>query len=152
MKSLSFTRSPIALVALLLLSACADKQPPTEATALVSGIDTVGMDNSVRPQDDFYRYANGGWLDRTEIPADEVGWGSYMTLRKESLEQSRVIVEDAAKSTENDPAKQKIGDYYSAFLDEQRVETLGIGPVSDYLAAIDKLATHDQVAAFLGAG
>ena len=150
MKSLSFTRSPIALVVLLLLSACADNQPPTETTGLVSGIDMVGMDNSVRPQDDFYRYANGGWLDSTEIPADEVGWGSYMTLRKESLEQSRVIVEDAAKSTENDPAKQKIGDYYRAFLDEQRVEALGVGPVSHYLAAIDKLASHDEVAAFLG--
>ena len=151
MRSLSLTKSPISLIAVLLLSACADQQPPpTEDVALVSGIDTVGMDSSVRPQDDYYRYANGGWLDSTEIPADEVGWGSYMTLRKESLEQSRVIVEDAAKSTDNDPAKQKIGDYYSAFLDEARVEALGVAPVSDYLQAIDKLETHDQVAAFLG--
>lgn len=150
MRSLSLTKSPISLIAALLLGACADQQPPAQDMALVSGIDTVGMDSAVRPQDDFYRYANGGWLDSTEIPADEVGWGSYMTLRKESLEQSRVIVEDAAKSPGSDPAKQKIGDYYNAFLDEARVETLGVAPVSDYLQAIEKLLSHDQVAEFLG--
>ena len=83
------------------------------------------MDTSVRPQDDFYRYANGKWLDTTEIPADEVGWGSYMTLRKESLEQSRVIVEAAAADHQDDPAKKKIGDFYSAFIDEARIEELG---------------------------
>jgi len=150
MRSLSLTKSPVPLIAAILLSACADKQLPEESIVLVSGIDTAGMDTAVRPQDDFYRYANGGWLDSTEIPADEVGWGSYMTLRKESLEQSRIIVEDAAKSTDNDPAKRKIGDYYNAFLNEERVEALGIAPVSDYLQAIDKLESHDKVATFLG--
>ena len=151
MRNLSLTKLTVSLLALALLGACADKQPPTEqSVALISGIDKIGMDNSVRPQDDFYRYANGGWLDSTEIPADEVGWGSYMTLRKKSLEQSRAIVEDAANNSEDDPAKRKIGDYYNAFLNEQQIETLGLEPINDYLSAIDQLKDHDQVAEFLG--
>ena len=79
------------------------------------------MDTSVRPQDDFYRYANGKWLESTEIPADEVGWGSYMTLRKESLEQSRVIVEAAAADHQGDPARKKIGDLLQCFYTMWRV-------------------------------
>ena len=104
MRDLSLTKLTVSLFSLTLvfslalLSGCTDKQPATEPGTLISGIDKLGMDNSVRPQDDFYQYANGGWLASTEIPADEVGWGSYMTLRKKSLEQSRTIVEDAAKN------------------------------------------------------
>ena len=143
----SWQRLVTALFGLLLLGSCADQQPPQP---MLSGIDTAGMDTTVRPQDDFYRYANGGWLDSTEIPADEVGWGSYMTLRKESLDQSRVIVEEAAANAGNDPAKIKIGDYYNAFLNEERVEELGTAPITNYLQAIDKLANHDEVGAFLG--
>ena len=72
---------------LFLCAACSEQTAP-----LSSGIDQLGMNLEVRPQDDFYEYANGGWLATTDIPADEVGWGSYMTLRKESLEQSKAIV------------------------------------------------------------
>jgi len=136
-----------ALISLILIGGCTEKQAPQP---LLSGIDMAGMDTSVRPQDDFYRYANGGWLESTEIPADEVGWGSYMTLRKESLEQSRAIVEEAATDAGDDPAKVKIGDYYNAFLDEETIESLGITPIADYLQAIDKLASHDDVIAFMG--
>ena len=74
---------------LFLCAACSEQTP-----SLSSGIDQLGMNLEVRPQDDFYEYANGGWLATTDIPADEVGWGSYMTLRKESLEQSKAIVLD----------------------------------------------------------
>jgi putative endopeptidase len=150
MRNLSLTKLTVSLFSLALLGACADKQAPVEPAALISGIDKAGMDSSVRPQDDFYRYANGGWLDSTEIPADEVGWGSYMTLRKKSLEQSRIIVEEAASHSGDDPAKRKIGDYYNAFLNEEQIETLGLAPISEYLSAIDNLKDHDQVAEFLG--
>jgi len=139
--------------ALLIVAACSDQPDPVpkkDALAHISGIDLTGMDRSVRPQDDFYRYANGKWLDATEIPADEVGWGSYMTLRKESLEQSRVIVEAAATDHQDDPAKKKIGDFYSAYLDEARIEELGVAPIGEYLNEIENLKTHSDIAAFFG--
>ena len=146
MRSLSLSKLSLSLFSLVLLAACAEKQTSVEPAALTSGIDKVGMDTSVRPQDDFYRYANGGWLESTEIPADEVGWGSYMTLRKESLGQSRAIVEEAASNPGDDAAKRKIGDYYNAFLNLELVETLGLAPIGDYLDAIDKINSHNQVA------
>ena len=136
------------LVLAVLLSACSD-QAATPQT-LISGIDRQGMNLQVRPQDDFYEYANGGWLARTEIPADEVGWGSYMTLRKESLEQSKIIDVDAAQNSGEDSGKLKIGQYFNAFMDETAIETLGIAPVKTDLDAIDALESHADIAGYFG--
>lgn len=139
--------------ALFLVTGCSDRADTVSLETgqpEISGIDLSGMDTSVRPQDDFYRYANGKWLASTTIPADEVGWGSYMTLRKESIEQSRIIVEAAAAEDRGDPIRKKIGDYYTAFIDKARIEALGIEPVSDYLKQIDDLKTHGDIVAFFG--
>ncbi len=136
----------IAVSLLLLLGACSQQRSPP----LSSGIDREGMNFEVRPQDDFYEYANGRWLASTQIPADEVGWGSYMTLRKESLEQSKAIVLEVAANPGKDSAKKKIGDYYNAYMDEATIDELGITPVGDELAAINQLQTHEQVAAYFG--
>ena len=144
----SLLKSTAVLLALLLTTACSEKPKTTQP--LISGIDLAGMDNSVRPQDNYYRYANGKWLESTEIPADEVGWGSYMTLRKESLEQSRVIVEAAATDSEGDPIKKKIGDFYNAFNNQAQVEELGTRPIAGYLAQIDSLESHSDIVTFLG--
>jgi putative endopeptidase len=132
------------LLVALLASACTENRP------LSSGIDTEGMNHNVRPQDDFYEYANGGWLAATEIPADEVGWGSYMTLRKESLEQSKAIVIEAAENPESDAGKVKIGNYYSAYMNEAGIEQLGTTPIAGDLAAIGKLETHIDIAGYFG--
>ncbi len=132
------------LLMVLLASACSEQVP------LNSGIDTDGMNHDVRPQDDFYEYANGGWLAATEIPADEVGWGSYMTLRKESLEQSKAIVIAAAQNPKSDAGKRKIGDYYNAYMDQAGIDELGGTPIAEDLAAIDRLVTHSDVASYFG--
>ena len=62
------------------------------------GFDVANLDDSVRPQDDFYRYANGGWLDRTEIPEDKSNYGSFTELHDLSRERLRAIIEEAAVS------------------------------------------------------
>lgn len=116
-----------------------------------SGIDMAAMDTSVRPQDDFYEYANGNWLKATEIPAEEIGWGSYMTLRKESLEQSRAIVEELAGLDEPNAQQAQIGDYFAAWMNEERVQSQQLAPLASELAAIAALKTHDDVAHSLGA-
>lgn len=148
MRHFSRSRFPLALTLLFIVSACSDN--PETKQPLISGIDLTGMDTSVRPQDDFYNYANGKWLETTEIPADEVGWGSYMTLRKESLQQSRIIVENAAKAHQGDPARMKIGNYYNAFTNEARIEALGIKPIADYMSEIDNLQNHNDIVRFFG--
>ncbi|WP_439106384.1 M13 family metallopeptidase [Congregibacter sp.] len=118
-------------------------------TSLASGVDIEGMNREARPQDDFFEYANGRWLAETEIPAAEIGWGSYMTLRKDSLEQSRVIVEELLSEGSDLPHAKMLIDFYRAWIDEDQVEELGITPLADDLAQISALSTHDDVVAYL---
>jgi len=109
--------------------------------APVSGIDTQFIDTSVRPQDDFFTYLNGKWLKTTEIPADKSSWGTFAKLRDDTQPQLLGIIEAAQK----DPNKktgtdvQKIGDLYASFMDEARLETLGVKPLSSELQRIRTL-------------
>ena len=101
------------------------------------GIDTAGMDLSVRPQDDFFRYVNGKWADNTPIPADQSGYGSFAMLRERAQERVRAIIEDEARTPAAPGSNsQKVGDFYKSFMDESRIESLGITPLKGELAAI----------------
>ena len=66
---------------------------------MVPGIDTAGMDLTVRPQDDFFRYVNGRWVDNTPIPADQSGYGTFAILRERAQEAVRAIVEEEARAS-----------------------------------------------------
>jgi predicted metalloendopeptidase len=121
------------------------------ADTLVSGVDRSGFDESVRPQDDFNRWVNGAWIDRTEIPADKTTWGSFTILREESDRHQREIIEELA--ARNDLAAgsedKKIGDLYASLMDEARIEGLGLQPITPYLDRIDRIAdVKDLVRAF----
>ena len=103
----------------------------------VPGIDTGGMDLSVRPQDDFFRYVNGKWADNTPIPADQSGYGSFAMLRERAQENVRVIIEEDARGPATPGSNsQKVGDFYKSFMDESRIESLGLTPLKGELAAI----------------
>ena len=113
----------------------------------VSGIDVTTFDKSVRPQDDFFRYVNGGWVDRTPIPADKASYGSFDILFDKTERDLRAIVEDAGKAGGAPGSDaRKIGDFYASFIDEARPEALGATPLSAELAAIDKVATKSDLA------
>src|SRR5205807_4138035 len=106
-----------------------------------SGVDTTRFDRNVRPQDDFYRYVNGGWLARATIPADKSGYGAFTMLRDQSDDAIRSIVLEAA-GTANAPAgsaSQKIGDFYRAYMDSARIERLGVAPIQPELDRVAKL-------------
>ncbi len=111
------------------------------------GVDLTAMDTSVAPGDDFYRYVNGKWQDRTEIPADRATWGGFAILRDLSDQRTRSIVEDAAKA-QNAPgsAAEKIGIAYATFMDEAVIEAKGAAPLKPYLDAIAAISTPRDVA------
>ena len=145
----------IALAGVLLLSACqpgSDRAAPAAglATPMESGIDFEGMDNSVRPQDDFFAYANGGWVETTEIPGDQSSWGSFNILRDNGLAQLQTIIDRSAADAGENDSGAKIGNFYNAYMNEERVNALGVAPLQDLLARIDGLGNHDEVAAFFG--
>ena len=121
-----------------------------ERAPQVPGIDTAGMDLSVRPQDDFFRYVNGKWSDNTPIPADQSGYGSFAMLRERAQERVRAIIEEEGrKQSAPGSTSQKVGDLYKSYMDDARIEALGITPLSSELAAIDKIKdSRDLPAAF----
>ena len=117
---------------------------------LAAGIATEYIDPSVRPQDDFYEHLNGKWLKTVEIPADKSSWGSFAKLRDDTLPQLRGIIEKAAAGN---PAKgtdaQRIGDYYASFMDEAKLEQLGITPLNGELDRIAALKDKSELPALL---
>lgn len=111
------------------------------------GVDVQGMDLSVKPGDDFYKFVNGQWDAKTEIPADRSSWGGFAVLRDLSDQRTRAIIEDSAK--QNAPAgtvAQKVGDFYASFMDEAAIEARGMDPVKPMLAKIDGLTSRDDLA------
>jgi predicted metalloendopeptidase len=117
---------------------------------LAAGVATEYIDPAVRPQDDFYDYLNGKWMKTVEIPADKSSWGSFAKLRDDTLPQLRGIIE---KSAAGNPAKgtdaQRIGDYYASFMDEAKLEQLGITPLNGELAKIAALKDKSELPALL---
>ncbi|MFL6155463.1 MAG: M13 family metallopeptidase [Marmoricola sp.] len=109
-----------------------------------------GMDLSIRPQDDLFGHVNGTWLAESEIPSDRASWGPFVMLADAAEEQVRAIIEDCASGAIEGGDAQKIGDLFASFMDEARVDELGITPLAGVLAAIDKLDSLLDLAAFLG--
>ena len=139
--------SLVSFVALVLAAAVTGAQ---ERTLQVPGIDGAGMDLSARPQDDFFRYVNGRWADNTPIPADQSGYGSFAILRERSQEAVRAIIEAEGRAQAAPGSNsQKVGDLYKSFMDEARIESLGITPLNDELARISRIGdARDLPAAF----
>jgi putative endopeptidase len=116
-----------------------------------SGLDTASIDPTIRPQDDLFRHTNGRWLDRTEIPADRGRYGTFDVLREQAEEQVRdIITEVAASSPEAGSVAAKVGDLYSSFMDTERIDALGLGPITDDLAIAAAARTPQDVVAALG--
>jgi putative endopeptidase len=104
-----------------------------------SGFDTRGMDRSVAPGEDFFRFANGSWDRNTSIPAHQSSTGVIAQLDTQSRTQVREILEELAK----DPLSLA-GTAYRAFLDERRIEQLGLRPIASWLSNLRSIRTPDQ--------
>ncbi len=106
----------------------------------MAGIKLENMDMTVKPGDDFYAYANGGWQKRNPIPDDYSRFGAFEVLRNTNLERTREIAE-------NDNGK--IGTLYKIAMDEKKLNTDGVKPVAPQLAEIDNL-TRAGLEEYLG--
>ena len=104
---------------------------------LISGIQTADMDVSARPQDDLFQYANGTWLRNVAIPADRASYGVDAMMSERSLVQQRELIEAAKGSA--DAEARKVGDLYASFMDEPRIEALGVKPLQGDLQRIARI-------------
>ena len=116
------------------------------------GFDASGMDRSVKPGDSFFRYANGGYVDRMEIPADRTRYGSFDLLRELSENRLNALIQEYAgnKSLAATTDEGKIAALFNSFMDEQRVEQLDAQPLEADLKAIRALKTHRDFARYQG--
>ncbi len=133
-----------------LLLGCALLTSCSTAPQTSSGIDVAGMDKSAVPGDDFYSYANGGWMKKTTIPADKSRYGDFSVLADDTRQRLRTLLEQSASAGGADADTRKIGDYYSSFMDEAAIESKGITPLKPDLDAIAGIKDRRDLARVIG--
>ncbi len=134
------------LCATLTMSVAAAEPPPP--TPLRSGIDLQYVDRSARPQDDFYRFVNGRWLDSVQIPADQERITPSAQLNDVIRARLRELVEQAARSS--DTSQRKVADFYASFTDEAKLQQLGVRPLARELASIEAIDSRARLCAAFG--
>ncbi|WP_373768094.1 M13 family metallopeptidase [Glaesserella sp.] len=137
-------KKSLTLFTLALLSACA--RPPQYQSTL-----TEGMDNSVAPQHDFYRYVNGKWMETAQIPADRTSWGTLAELNelneKRSLELLQAVISDPKFA--KDAKAQRLKALYESYTDLESREKFGLSPIQGDLANIDRIQSLADLTQYL---
>jgi putative endopeptidase len=110
------------------------------------GIDLTNRDLSVHPGDDFFRYANGRWLDTFELPESRSNYGSFTVLSDRSDERVRTIIDDLS---DMEPVagsiEQKIADYFLSYMDTETLNELGLSPLQPQLAVLAEIDTREEL-------
>ena len=132
------------LAAIAMLAAC--NRPSGETGEKKADILAANLDTTVAPADDFFDYANNGWLSKNPIPGDETGWGIAQLVNQELYDRKRKINEDAAAKNAASGVDQQIGDFWKAAMDTANIEKQGIAPLK---AELDKIAAVNTPAAVM---
>jgi putative endopeptidase len=115
------------------------------------GIQVQNLDHSVKPGNDFYLYANGNWIKRTEIPPDRAAVGVFSMLADKANQQTVGIIEEVAKESASAGSNsRKIADLYGSYMNEELIEKKGLEPIKPHLAAILAIKDKHELARALG--
>ncbi len=129
----------------LFMQACSTK---TNNDSAFKAIDSANMDTTVRPQDDFYHYANGMWIKNNPIPGSEVRWGAFNVLQDNSYKKLKVLLEEAsAANAKKGTNEQKVGDFFASAMDSAAIEKQGLSTIIDELNLVSGIKSKDDVLA-----
>ena len=124
----------------------AEPQPPVEKNP--PPLDPSNRDLSVKPQDDFFMFANGAWIKRTQMPPEYSRWGSFNEL----IENNNDALHDIAEKTETTyvdprlaPETQKVGYYYASGMDEKTIESARLHPLDEEFKKIDSIKDRNDL-------
>jgi putative endopeptidase len=132
-------------------AACTPPGHPDAPGAPGAGIDLAGIDRSVTPGNDFFAYANGGWLKAHDIPPDRSAYGTSAIVNELTAKRTAALIAEAAKDAPAGSDARKIGDFYASYLDEAGIAARGLAPVQPALAEIAAIGDARALAAALGA-
>ncbi len=131
----------LALLCSFLFACNTQKTSPVQPDILAANIDST-----IKPGDDFFMYANGGWIKRTPIPASESGWGIGNMVQDDIYNKLKKINEDAATAKQTAGSiTQKIGDFWKSGMDPASIEKAGLTPLNTLLKEIDKITDANTV-------
>lgn len=148
MKHVNFTfllKMLVGVVPLLIFS-CNGNEKNTDKIQVVA-LDVQNIDSTVKPGDDFYQFANGGWLKANPVPDDKTRWGVFNVLMEENNDKIKTIIDESAKTVnaEEGSNKQKIGDFYASGMDTLKIEQDGLANLKPEFDMIDGMATSEDV-------
>ena len=131
-------------------STASTKTPEIQKAVLISGVNKANIDMTVRPQDNFYRYVNGGWIKNNNIPGDKTAIGSFYDLRDEADDKVKAIIEELAATTNlrMGSDEQKVADLFRSYMNTDARDAAGIAPIQSILDEINNLKDKAALAAF----
>ena len=133
------------MVPVVMLAACQPKENKVPA------LDPTDMDLAVAPGQDFYRYANGGWMAKNPLKPEYARFGSFDVLREKTIENLNELFAGMTKlSPESGTVEQKIVDLYKQGLDSTRLNAEGAAPIKKYLDELYAVADKKALASYLG--
>lgn len=135
-------------------SVAGQASPPTPSNDAASygkwGFDVTGMDRTVRPGDDWFRFVNGKWADRTQIPPDRSSYGAFAVLRDVSEQRLRRLIGGYSVTDTAHPDRMKAAILYAGFMDTSAVEKLDATPLTDRLGPVRAATSKDDIARSMG--
>ena len=134
----------LSAIGIALLSSCKPNHTETKTTDY---FDRSGMDTTVNPADDFFRFANGAFVKNAHIPDDQSRWGSFDSLHQENIKKLHTILEESAakKDAKKGSAEQKVGDFYASGMDTVAIEKKGYEPLKPMLAKIEAVKDYKEL-------
>jgi len=140
----------VALLTGLVLASCSPKKREEVAEKAV-GLDLNNMDTTVRAQDDFFRFVNGGWISKTAIPADRGSWGSFNELQENNNKILLEVLKNASVNPEyiEGTDQRKASDFFSVGMDSAMAESVGIKPLQETLNNIEAIKNKSDLQKYL---
>jgi putative endopeptidase len=117
--------------------------------------DITDLDWSIRPNDNFFMFVNGRWMNRTTIPLSEIEWGGIYTMKYENKYKLKKILDDLIRNEKpqslyaSHSIKRKLANFYLAGLDEQAIERVGIEPLKETLITLQNVKTYQELIIFI---
>ncbi|MBV1876174.1 MAG: M13 family metallopeptidase [Pseudomonadales bacterium] len=158
---LSFCRKPFGLwFIVLFISACTSTERSSDTTANQPrpkpvfgswGVDLAARDQSIKPGEDFFNYANGAWLARHKIPPERSSYGLSLIVHEKAQQRVKAIIEEfGASSGPKGSSAQQIGDYYASWMNTKTLNELGITPLLPDLKRIAAISNITELTVEFG--